>query len=83
MKKPSELAKIQPFSSAVQKLELEFLAKSIMDVLARTGDTFRLLSFEEYDKKCQSSFTDKQTFDRVAGYCVSAEKAAKFSKYWK
>ena len=46
--KPSDFAKIEPMSSVTKEAHHETVAMNIMRVLAKTGDTFRKLTFEEY-----------------------------------
>lgn len=46
--KPSHLALLCPWSSVLGKSEYEGIAQNIMKILKRNGDTFRLLSWEEY-----------------------------------
>jgi hypothetical protein len=87
MKKPSEFAKKHPFGSVFQKTEYEVIAKNIMTILGRTGDTFRELPWEEYktERQRDKQFTDREEgyFDSVIEYCESAKTARLFSKSWK
>jgi len=85
--KPSVLAKIQPMSSITQKSEYETIATNIMRILARTGDTFRSLSWREYKKERlkDKGFEEgeKGYFNRVKYYCSSAKAARNFCEGWK
>ena len=45
--KPSNFTK-QPIASVLQKSEAETIARNIMVILKRTGDSFRPLSWDEY-----------------------------------
>ncbi len=76
----------KPWNSVFQKCEHETIARNIMVILSRTGDTFRPLSWEEYSeerkKDGQFSEGEKQYFESVINYCSSPEQAGKFSKSW-
>jgi hypothetical protein len=76
-----------PMSSVKQKCEAEQIAVNIMVILSRTGNTFRPLSWQEYvaERKKDGGFTtgEKEYFEEVQEYCVSAETAILFSKVWK
>lgn len=84
--KPSDFALQFPWDSVFQKSEHETIAENIMKILARTGNEFRELSFEEYRKErlIDGYFTEgeKLFFDEVQPYCLSATKAATFSRSW-
>ncbi|MEA1849225.1 hypothetical protein U9K52_09900 [Chryseobacterium sp. MHB01] len=75
-----------PWSSVFQKTENEIVAQNIMKILQRTGDTFRSLSWEEYETERQKdknfSIAEKKYFNEVLHYCESAEKAKTFSESW-
>ena len=62
------------------------VARNIMTILARTGNTWRELTWEEYkqEREKDGNFTmcEQSFFDRVKGYCVSAETARLFSPEW-
>lgn len=83
---PSDFLK-HPYDSVMHKMESEIVARNIMVILARTGNTFRTLSWEEYEQERMKdgSFTglEKAEFDRVIKHCVSAEAAVAFSPAWK
>lgn len=82
---PSDF-KNEPFNSVLSNSESETVARNIMVILSRTGNTFRLLSWEEYmaERQKDGNFTqsEKQYFDRVVGFCVTAESAKAFCPTW-
>lgn len=39
---------VMPFASVLQKHEAELVARNIMLILARTGDAFRAIEWDEY-----------------------------------
>ena len=84
--KPSEFAKIKPFSSVLQKSEAETVASNIMKILERTGDVFRKLPWEEYEEERlkDDDFlnVEKMYFIDAAKYTESADQAKLFSKAW-
>jgi len=71
----------------LQNSESETVACDIMNILKRTGDTFRPLSWDEYvaERKKDGHFTqsEKKYFDDVIEWCASAQTARLFSKSWK
>ncbi len=83
--KPSNFCST-PFDSVLKNSECETVARNIMMILSRTGDEFRLLSWDEYKehRTKDGNFTEseKQYFDRVVGFCVSAESAKAFCQSW-
>lgn len=84
--KPSDFAKINCFNSIFQKCEYEEIAQNIMIILKRTGNTFRPLSYKEYEierkKDGNYSIFEKSYFDKVRKYCMTPERAALFSPEW-
>jgi len=84
--KPSDFTKF-PYDSIIQNSEHEEIARNIMVILKRTGDTFRELSWEEYktERKNDGGFTnsEKPFFDRVKKYCISEETVKSFSPTWR
>lgn len=58
-----------------------------MKILYNTGNKFRKLTWEEYkdfrEDNGNFSNSEKKFFDQVITYCVSIDKARKFSKSWK
>lgn len=83
--KPSNFS-FQPWGSVLQKSEAETIAANIMVILKRTGDTWRELTWEEYkeERLKDGKFTEgeKYYFDKVIGYCKSADSAILFSPNW-
>lgn len=77
---------MQPWSCVFGYSEYETVARNIMLILKRTGNSFRELSFEEYEaerlKDGNYSSREKEYFDKVIPYCRNAEEASKFSKTW-
>lgn len=75
-----------PYDSILQHSESEIVARNIMIILKRTGDTFRVLLWDEYvaERVKDGKFTgaEKYEFDQVISYCTSAEKAIRFSPAW-
>ena len=80
--KPSDFTNY-PIASVLQKNESETVARNIMMILRRTGNTWRNLSWDEYVKHRTNdgNFTmnEKPHFDAVIGYCQSPETAKLFS----
>ena len=75
-----------PTNSVARKYEAETIALNIMVILKRTGNGFRLLSWNEYKKerKKDGGFSEMERgyFDDVVQYCISAEAAISFSRSW-
>lgn len=71
MIKPSDLKNRFPLDSTLQKIECEIVARNIMVILARTGDKFRKLEWEEY------------RLERIKDANDSANKNTPFSEYEK
>lgn len=86
MKLPSNYC-IKPWNSVLQKSEAETVARNIMAILNRTGNTWRELSFVEYEKERLKdgnySSIEQQYFNEVIGYCKSPGTAILFSDSWK
>ena len=84
-KKPSNFTST-PYGSVLKKSECETIARNIMVILSRTGDKWRVLSWDEYkaERLKDGNFTEseKAYFDQVAGFCVAAESAEAFSPGW-
>ena len=86
LKHPSQIKHILPMGSVFRKIEYEVIARNICKILARTGDTFRELSWEEYraerekdaaadsNNKIGAKFniSEKYYFDDVAPYFKDA-----------
>ncbi len=83
--KPSDFC-IHPFSSITQNSEAETIARNIMVILSRRGDTFAPLSWDEYKservKDGNFSSLEKGYFEEVIVYCVSEDTAKLFSPTW-
>lgn len=83
--KPSDFM-THPFASVMQNAESEIVARNIMAILSRTGDTFRPLTWEEYKterlKDGNFSENEESYFIDVIGYCESEKTAKLFSKAW-
>jgi len=86
-KTPATFCMKHPWGSVLQNSESETVAKNIMVILERTGNKFRKLTWDEYKSERQkdSNFTEgeKHYFDKVIGYCKSADTAKLFSKEWR
>lgn len=84
--RPSDFAKVKPFGSVLQKSEAETVAHNIILILARTGDTFRKLEWEEYEieRKKDGNFSNAELmyFINVSKHCVSADTAVLFAPSW-
>lgn len=82
---PSDFTKM-PMDSVLQKTEAEIVARNIMVMLSRTGNTFRELTWEEYEQEREKDggrpWNEKAYFEKTIGYCKSPETAALFSKAW-
>jgi len=83
--KPSNYTS-QPWNSVLQKSEAETVAGNIMKILAKTGDTWRELTWEEYKeeriKDGGFSESEKHYFEKVIPYCKSEDTANLFAKDW-
>ena len=83
--KPSNF-RSHPYDSVLKNNESETVARNIMVILARTGDKFRPLSWEEYkaEREKDGHFTESERayFDRVSDFCMSAESAQAFCQNW-
>lgn len=84
--KPSDIKNIKPMASIFGKSEYETIAQNIIKILARTGDEFRALEWEEYRlerlKDSNFSMLEKPYFDKVLPYTMNAKHAAGFCKAW-
>jgi len=83
---PSDFYPIDAYNCVLKKREFEIIARNIMVILARTGDKFRKLSWNEYEseRKKDKNFTDREEyfFDMVIDYCSSSDKAMTFCENW-
>jgi hypothetical protein len=84
--KPSNYMK-HPYDSVFQNNESETIARNIMVILARTGNTWRDLTWDEYATERQkdggSVLYEYSLFNKVIGYCKSPDTAKLFSPAWK
>lgn len=84
--KPSEFSTKSTMGSIAKRHEPEVIAVNVMKILARNGDTFRLLSWEEYaaERQEDGNFTERERpyFDQVVNYCASSHGAAAFCPGW-
>ncbi len=76
----------EPWNSILQKSEAETIARNVMVILKRTGNTWRELSDEEYEeeRKKDGRYTTSELkyLAQVRPYTISPEMASKFSKDW-
>lgn len=83
--KPSNFLSVA-FDSVLKNSECETVARNIMVILNRTGNEWRVLSWDEYkqERLKDGNFTEseKAYFDKVFGFCTSAEAANAFCKGW-
>lgn len=84
--KPSNYTSF-PWDSVSQNTETEIVAQNIMKILKRTGDTFRILSWEEYkeERMKDGNFSENECgyFLNVRMWCISSERADDFCKDWR
>ena len=84
--KPSDF-NILPTSSIYWKFDDEVVARNIMAILARTGNEWRTLSFDEYkqERLKDSNWYDIEEyhFKRVNDYCRTEKAERLFSPTWK
>lgn len=81
MVRPSDFIDTFPYLSVLGKYEAEEAALNIMKVLARTGDCWRALTWEEYAKETGSTY-DKY-FMMALEYCANELNAASFASSWR
>lgn len=83
---PRDICTIHPFNSITQSHKAETVARNIMVILARTGNVFRLLTWEEYKAQriVDGHFTERECefFEKVSRFCVTEETVRLFSNYW-
>jgi len=86
MKTPKDFTD-KPTNSILQKSETETIARNIMVILERTGNTFRPISWGEYkeERRKDGNFTESELkyFNAVSPYCQSQKIAELFSPAWK
>jgi len=75
-----------PLSSILRSGDHETVARNIMVILARTGDTFRDITWEAYSKERvkDGNFSTKEEkyFEDVVNWCTTMDNAVKFSPVW-
>ena len=58
-----------------------------MVILGRTGNTWRLLSWDAYESELKKdgnfSMAEKAYYEKVIDYCLTAQTARLFSPAWK
>lgn len=83
---PSDF-RVHPWASVFLKSECETIARNIMAILSRTGNAWRLLSYDEYvlERKKDGNFStiEEKYFEMVVEYTHSPESAKMFSPTWK
>lgn len=76
----------QPMNSVKQKSEAETVARSIMIILARNGNEWRLLGWDEYEaerrKDGHFTMSEQPYFNDVVMYTESEQTARLFSPVW-
>jgi hypothetical protein len=84
--KPSDICTIFPLGSITKNSESEILALNIINILARTGDKWRLLTFDEYFKERnldgKYEAEERDLFEKVVHYTISPLRASSFCKAW-
>lgn len=86
MKQPSDFEK-HPYDSVHQRMETEVVARNIMVILSRTGNTWRRLTWEEYQterlKDGEFTMSEFREFEAALPYCTSESQARLFSPEWR
>ena len=86
MTTPKDIMKQFPADSVLRKWEAEMVAKNVVNILARTGNTWREMTAREYESERRKDGNWSQCelgyLEQVRGYCISAENAATFSPFW-
>lgn len=76
-----------PWNSIFQNSECEVVARNIMIILKRTGNSFRKMTRGEYqserEKDGEFTISELDIFDKVFPYCKSKHTAVLFSDEWK
>ncbi len=87
MKTPNHFQNKSSMASVFQKREHEIIASNIMTILARTENSFRDLSWEEYKserlKDSNFSENEKYYFNEVIPYFKSEDTVRLFCPGWK
>jgi len=89
--KPSDFIQTKPWDSIAEDSDAETIAVNILKILKRNGDTWRLLTEDEYKEARFKNDPDLQQrhlnaelkyFNQYCQYLDSPENAAKFSPDW-
>ena len=85
-RKPSDFTD-HPMNSVFRSHEHEMVARNIMIILERLGDEWADIAWDQYKeqrlKDGNFSEAEKGLFEKVSGYCKSADTAVLFSDTWK
>ena len=88
--KPSDFAKVHPWSSVFENSENESLACSIMKAKEFKGDEWISIDYQDYldyrkslGEKYERGSASQGEFEKVNPYCKSQDTAVLFSKSWK
>lgn len=77
---------VQPMNSIRRKSEAETVARNIMVILARNGNKWRLLGWNEYEteRRKDGDFTmsEQSYFDAVYIHTETEQAARRFSPVW-
>ena len=81
------------YDSVYKNNECETVARNIMVILSRTGNTFRELSWEEYlserikdgggNTHSNFAYSEDHYFSKVAKHCSTLSDVKRFSPAWK
>lgn len=87
MKTPKDFLK-HPYDSVLGNFEDEVVARNIMVILSRTGNTWRRLTWSEYqsERTKDGGFTaseESHFFKVCESYCSDENGAKSFSPAWK
>lgn len=92
MAQPKDFAKVYPSDSVFHNSEREYVARNIMVILGRTGNTFREMVWAEYlkerikdgggDTYNWEHGSESQLFPQVVKYTTSEDVARLFSPEW-
>lgn len=83
--KPSDFTR-HPWNSVVNEYESEIVAVNIMKILKRTGNRWRWLTWEEYEREREKDgdlqIQEKEVFENIRNSCYSAKSAQEFCGTW-
>jgi hypothetical protein len=84
--KPSDFHS-HPYDSVLKNNESETVARNIMVILTRLGDTWQELPWDTYVEHRQKdgnfSIKERAYFDKVVNYTISPDAAKRFSPTWR